>query len=151
MGLQPGKKAPDFELPDQDGKPFRLSEHLGKDPLVVFFYPRDFTPGCTAEACSFRDSYADFAENGVRVVGISADSEASHRRFAEKHRLPFRLLSDPDQAVRRKYRVEGRLLNLLPGRETFVVGPDGTIVMNFRGLGPSGHVPQALEAIRKLP
>lgn len=150
MGLQPGAQAPDFELTDQEGNTFRLSEAFGNNPLVLFFYPRDFTPGCTAEACSFRDRYEDFTESGALVVGISADSDASHRRFARKFSLPYKLLSDPERKVSRLYGVEGRLLNLLPGRETFVIDPSGTIVLNYRSLGASGHVREALDTIRKL-
>ena len=129
---------------------FHSREHLGKNPLVFFFYPKDFTPGCTAEACAFRDSYEDFTEAGALVVGISSDSEASHRKFANRHRLPFILLSDPAREVRRKFGVKNRLLNLLPGRETFVVDKTGRIVMTFEGMQASGHVSRALKAIKEL-
>lgn len=140
---------PEFSLKDQQGNWFHSSEHIGKKPLVIFFYPKDFTPGCTAEACAFRDSYEDFTDAGALVIGISSDSEASHRKFANRHRLPFVLLSDPKKEVRRKFRVENRLFNLLPGRETFVVDKTGTIVMAFEGMGASGHVPRALQALKK--
>jgi peroxiredoxin Q/BCP len=117
---------------------------------VLFFYPKDFTPGCTAEACAFRDSYEDFTDAGALVVGISSDSEASHRKFANRHRLPFILLSDPNREVRRKFGVKNRLFNLLPGRETFVVDKTGRIVMTFEAVQASGHVSRALKAIKKL-
>jgi peroxiredoxin Q/BCP len=141
---------PEFSLKDQDGNWFHSREHLGKKPLVLFFYPKDFTPGCTAEACAFRDHYEDFTDAGALVIGISSDSQASHRNFASRHRLPFILLSDPSKEVRRKFRVENRLLNLLPGRETFVVDKTGKIVMTFEGMRASGHVSRALKAIKKL-
>jgi peroxiredoxin Q/BCP len=150
MGLPLGSSIPAFTLKDQEGNWFRSRDHIGKKPLVVFFYPKDFTPGCTAEVCAFRDSYEDFTEAGVLVVGISSDSEKSHRKFAEKHRLPFTLLSDPRKEVRRKFRVENRLLKLLPGRETFVIGKDGTVIMAFEGMQASGHVRSALKALKKL-
>lgn len=140
---------PEFSLKDQEGNWFHSSEHIGKKPLVIFFYPKDFTPGCTAEACAFRDSYEDFTDAGALVIGISSDTESSHRKFADRHRLPFVLLSDPKKEVRRMFRVENRLLNLLPGRETFVVDKTGTIVMAFEGIRASGHVPRALQALKK--
>ena len=150
MGLKRGSKAPDFTLEDQDGNTFTLSEHIGKAPIVVFFYPKDFTPGCTAEVCAFRDSYEQFSEAGAQVVGISSDSKSSHLKFAKKHRLPFVLLSDTRKIARKRFEVDDRLFQLLPGRETFVIDKEGTIVMNFKALGASGHVEKALKAVRKL-
>jgi peroxiredoxin Q/BCP len=141
---------PEFSLKDQDGNWFHSGEHLGKKPLVIFFYPKDFTPGCTAEACSFRDHYEEFTDAGVLVIGISSDSQVSHQSFARKHRLPYVLLSDPKKEVRRKFRVENRLLNLLPGRETFVVDRTGKIIMSFEGMRATGHVNRALSALEKL-
>lgn len=150
MGLPLGTQAPDFVLNDADGKPFRLSDHLGGKPVVLFFYPKDFTPGCTAEACSFRDSYEDFTDAGALVVGISADSERTHRNFAARLRLPFLLLSDPKGEVGRLYQVRKRFFNLLPGRETFVLDPSGKLVMAFDSPGAGGHVRHALEALKKM-
>ena len=150
MGLPLGVQAPDFVLNDSSGKPFRLSEHLGTRPVVLFFYPKDFTPGCTAEACSFRDHYEDFTDAGALVIGISSDSQVSHHSFALKHRLPYVLLSDTRKEVRRKFRVANRMLNLLPGRETFVVDRSGKIVMSFDGVRASGHVSSALRALEKV-
>ena len=113
---------PEFSLKDQEGNLFHSVEHLGEKPLVIFFYPKDFTPGCTAEACAFRDHYEDFTDAGALVIGISSDSQASHRNFANRHRLPFILLSDPNKEVRRKFRVKNRLLNLFRGRPGFSAG-----------------------------
>lgn len=150
MGLPLGVQAPDFVLNDSSGKPFRLSEHLGTRPVVLFFYPKDFTPGCTAEACSFRDSYEDFADAGALVVGISSDSERTHRNFASRLSLPFLLLSDPDGEVSRLFGVRKRFFNLLPGRETFVLDRAGKLVLAFDSPGAGGHVRHALEALKKL-
>ena len=150
MGLPVGSTIPEFSLKDQEGNWFHSLEHLGEKPLVLFFYPKDFTPGCTAEACAFRDHYEDFTDAGALVIGISSDSQSSHRSFANRHRLPFILLSDPNKEVRRKFRVKNRLLNLLPGRETFVVDKKGKIVMTFEGMQASGHVPRALKALKTL-
>ena len=150
MGLSVGSTMPEFTLKDQEGNVFNSADHLGEKPLVIFFYPKDFTPGCTAEACAFRDRYEDFNDAGALVIGISSDSQASHRKFANRLKLPFILLSDPDKVVRRKFRVKNRLLNLLPGRETFVVDKKGKIVMTFEGMQASGHVPRALKALKKL-
>lgn len=150
MGLSIGTKAPDFTLEDQHGNSFTLSDHIGKAPVVVFFYPKDFTPGCTAEVCAFRDSYEQFTDAGAQVVGISSDSQGSHLKFAQKHRLPFVLLSDTSRKVRKRFEVDNRLFQLLPGRETFVIDREGNVVMNFKALGASGHVEKALKAVRKL-
>lgn len=141
---------PEFSLKDQEGNWFHSNDHVGKAPLVIFFYPKDFTPGCTAEACAFRDHYEDFTEAGALVVGISSDSQDSHRSFSKRHRLPFILLSDPDRKARKQFRVENRFLNLLPGRETFVVDRNGVVVMAFEGMRASGHVQNALKAIKNL-
>ena len=150
MGLPAGSTMPEFSLKDQDGNWFHSNENVGKKPLVIFFYPKDFTPGCTAEACAFRDHYEDFTDAGAMVIGISSDSQDSHQSFALKHRLPYVLLSDPKKEVRRKFRVENRLLNLLPGRETFVVDRTGKIIMSFEGMRATGHVNRALSALEKL-
>ena len=150
MGLPLGTQAPDFVLNDANGRPFRLSEHLGKQPVVLFFYPKDFTPGCTAEACSFRDSYEDFADAGALVVGVSSDSEAMHRNFASRLGLPFLLLSDPKGEVSRLYGVRKRFFSLLPGRETFVMDRTGKLVLAFDSPGAGGHVRHALEAVKKI-
>lgn len=150
MGLKVGSTIPDFRLKDQEGKWFDSSEHIGKNPLVIFFYPKDFTPGCTAEVCSFRDHFEDFTDAGALVVGISSDSEKSHRNFAKRHRLPFVLLSDSNKAVRRKFGVSNRFMNLLPGRETFVIDKEGRVVLAFEALQASGHVRQALKAIKGI-
>ena len=121
-----GDVAPDFTLPDQWGKPIRLRDVLGKKTVVLYFYPKDQTPGCTLEARAFRDSYEQFSAKDAQVLGVSSDSVLSHRRFARRHNLPFLLLSDRDGAVRRLYGVE-KTLGLLPGRVTYVIDQTGVV------------------------
>ena len=150
MGLPAGSIIPGFRLKDQNGDWFDSADHIGKKPLVIFFYPKDFTPGCTAEVCSFRDHFEDFSDAGALVIGISSDSEKSHRNFSKKHELPFVLLSDSDKTVRRKFKVANRFMNLLPGRETFVVDTTGRVVLAFEALQASGHVRNALKAIKRI-
>lgn len=149
--LQVGQPAPDFTLNATDGAPFRLAARQGRH-LVLYFYPKDDTPGCTAEACSFRDQYENFQDLGAEVVGISSDSEASHQKFTQKHRLPFALLADTDGAVRKRYEVPRALLGLLPGRVTFVIDKHGVIQYIFNSLsGATDHVRNAKEVLAGLP
>jgi peroxiredoxin Q/BCP len=120
--MRPGESVPDFELPAQDGRPVRLSEELKRGPVVLFFYPRAMTPGCTKESCHFRDLEAEFAAVGASRLGVSADPIDRQRQFAEKHGFDFPLLSDPERVVARMYGVKrpGPLFNR---RATFVIGP----------------------------
>ena len=148
--LQVGQPAPDFTLNTTDGTAFRLADRRGRH-LVLYFYPKDDTPGCTAEACSFRDQYEDFQDLGADVVGISSDSEASHQKFTQKHRLPFPLLADPGGRVRKLYEVPRALLGLLPGRVTFVIDRDGVVQYLFNSLsGATDHVRHAKEVLAGL-
>ena len=146
-GVKPGERAPDFSLPDAEGRSFRLSERRGKSPVVLYFYPKDDTPGCTREACGFRDQYEDFQRLGAEVVGVSSDSSASHQRFAAKHRLPFTLLSDAGGAVRRLYGIPSSL-GLIPGRVTFVIDRDGVVrhVLNSQ-LDFKRHISESLASL----
>jgi peroxiredoxin Q/BCP len=150
MGLKVGQAIPEFSLPDQHGKLFGSEDLKGKKSFVLFFYPKDNTPGCTAEVCSFRDNYEAFTELGAEVVGISSDSKASHNRFSSKHKLPFILLSDLGGKVRKLFKVEGHLLNLLPGRETYVINKEGTVEMVFNSINASRHMEKALKALKKI-
>ena len=149
MGLRIGDAIPEFTLNDQLGNPFNVKQYLEKKPLVIFFYPKDYTPGCTKEVCSFRDSYEEFTELGAEVIGISADSETTHRKFAASYKLPFLLLADTDKKVRKLFKVENSLFNLLPGRETYVVGKDGKIIMVFNSMSASDHMAKALKALKR--
>lgn len=145
--VQVGDLAPDFTLPSQTGDRVRLSDLLGRKAIVLFFYPKDDTPGCTAEACAFRDSYEAFTDAGAEVIGVSGDSVGSHRRFAAGHRLPFILLSDADGAVRKRYGAE-RWLGLLRARVTFVIDRDGVVRHIFESqFAATRHVTEALEAL----
>ena len=121
-----GDVAPDFTLSDQTGTPVRLADLIGRKTVVLYFYPKDETPGCTIEARAFRDSYEQFSAQDAQVLGVSSDSVRSHRRFAQRHKLPFLLLSDADGAVRRLYGVE-KTLGLLPGRVTYVIDQTGVV------------------------
>lgn len=148
--LRRGDRAPSFELPSQDGASVALDGLRAAGPVVVFFYPKDETPGCTAEACSFRDSYDVFQEVGATVVGISSDSSASHRRFADKHGFPFLLLSDPGGKVRAQFGVP-KTLGLFDGRSTYVIDREGVVRHVFHSqLKATKHVDEALEAVRGL-
>jgi peroxiredoxin Q/BCP len=150
-GVEVGQPAPDFELPDADGKRVRLADFKGKKAVVLYFYPKDDTPGCTAEACSFRDSYEDFQDAGAEVIGVSSDSASSHAKFAKRHELPFTLLSDAKGEVRKKYGVPSTM-GLLPGRVTYVIDKKGVVRHVFNSqLQATRHVSEALDAIRSRP
>lgn len=124
--IKPGTRAPEFTLPDQDESPVSLQSLLARGPLILYFYPADFTPGCTREACSLRDLHAQILAVGLRVVGVSPQSPESHRRFRERYQLPFPLLSDEDKRVIRAYDVNGPL-GFGVRRATFLIGQDGRI------------------------
>jgi len=150
MTLTAGDKAPNFTLPRSSGEAFTLSDIVGKRAVVLFFYPKDDTPGCTVEACTFRDNYEAFVEAGAEVVGVSSDSGASHDSFASKHKLPMTLLTDADGKVRSLYGVRATL-GLMPGRATFVIDRSGTIVHAFVSqLRVKSHVEKALAVVRGL-
>jgi len=149
--LRVGDQVPSFTLPDQDGAPFRLEEALAKGPLVLFFYPKDGSPGCTAEACSFRDASGEFLSAGAVVAGISSDDSASHRRFADKHQLPYPLLADEGGALRRRFGVARSLFGALDGRVTYVIDRDGIVRHRFDAmLRANKHVDEALATVRAL-
>jgi len=147
MSATVGQTAPDFTLPDQHGSSVTLSDQKG-GWVVVYFYPKDDTPGCTKESCSFRDSFEDFTEAGAQVIGISSDSVDSHLEFAEKYHLPFTLLADTDGGVRKLWGV-GKTLGLLPGRVTYVIDPEGVVRHKFSSqFKPTSHIDEALGVIR---
>ncbi|MCC7077071.1 MAG: peroxiredoxin [Acidimicrobiia bacterium] len=148
MPVAPGDPAPDFTLPDQRGDDVTLADMRGKW-VVLYFYPKDGTPGCTREACSFRDSHEHFAEAGAVVIGVSRDSIASHAEFAARHDLPFTLVSDATGALRGLYGVP-RTLGLLDGRVTYVIDPDGIVRHVFDSqIRAARHQAEALAAIRR--
>ncbi|HAF62104.1 MAG TPA: thioredoxin-dependent thiol peroxidase [Anaerolineaceae bacterium] len=152
--LKENTKAPDFELLDEDGTSRKLSDYRGA-PLVLYFYPKDNTPGCTTEACNFRDNYSDYQTANVTIVGISTDSVKSHKKFKEKYQLPFPLLSDPEHVVCEKYGVWSekqmmgkKYMGIL--RTTFVINKDGSIAKIFEGVKPTEHSKEVLEVVKKL-
>ncbi|MCE2436941.1 MAG: peroxiredoxin [Pseudomonadales bacterium] len=153
MSIEEGKRAPDFCLGNTDGNSVSLSDFRGNH-VVVFFYPRDDTPGCTKEACGFRDRWTEFQQAGVALLGISPDAPASHRRFADKYRLPFTLLCDEDRSVMTKYQAYGK--KVMYGREvvgvirsTVWIGPDGNVRRHWRRVAKAADHPQkVLEAVK---
>jgi thioredoxin-dependent peroxiredoxin len=146
-----GDTAPDFTLPSQSGEEVSLRDFVGKKKVVVlYFYPKDDTPGCTKEACSFRDEYQRFGNLEAEVIGISSDSVKSHQRFVEKHGLPFVLLSDERGEVRKLYGVPNTF-GLFPGRVTYVIDEEGVVRHVFSSqLGVTRHVEQALKALEVI-
>jgi peroxiredoxin Q/BCP len=150
-----GKKAPAFTLPDQDGKPVSLASLTARGPVVLYFYPKDMTPGCTIEACSFRDNSSKLRALGAQVVGISADSPASHVKFIAKQSLNFPLLSDPDNTVTKAYGVYK--MKSLYGRQfmgiertTFIIGRDGVVKHVFPKVKVNGHTDEVLAELKQL-
>lgn len=151
--LTAGASAPDFSLADQQGNTVRLSDYRGRW-VVLYFYPKDMTPGCTQEACSFRDVYADFAQEEAVVLGISADDVQSHRKFADKYELPFPLLADTEHAVSESYGAWRK--KHMYGKEfwgveriTYLIAPDGTVYHVFTKVKPATHGDEILTAIRQ--
>jgi thioredoxin-dependent peroxiredoxin len=149
MALKIGDKIPNFTAKDTNGNLFDIQDYIGKQPLVIYFYPKDNTPGCTTQACSFRDNYQDFKDLGAEVVGISSDTVRSHIQFKSKFNLPFILLSDHDKKIRKLFGVQNNLL-VIPGRETFVTDKNGTILLIFNSMSAKIHIEKALEILKKL-
>lgn len=148
MALKIGQKAPEIKLPDPNGKIRKLSDYKGKW-VLAYFYPKDFTPGCTTEACTLRDAFPDFGKLKAVVLGISTDSVASHRRFVEHYQIPFTLLADPEKAVVKLYGVWGKKKFL--GREffgtlrtSFLINPRGQIAKVYAGVKPAEHAREVL-------
>ncbi len=145
-----GDKAPDFTLPAHEGGTISLASVLGSRAVVLFFYPKDDSPGCTVEACSFRDNYDAFTAAGAEVIGVSSDSVASHTKFAGKHRLPMKLLSDERGEVRALYGIKSTL-GIIPGRATYIIDKTGVVRHVFNSqLRVERHVTEALSILRGL-
>ena len=150
MPVKVGETAPDFTLPSQTGSSVSLKDFRGKKSVVVYFYPKDDTPGCTTQACAFRDSYQVFSDAGAEVIGISEDSQQSHQQFAAKHNLPFTLLSDTGNKVRQLYGVPATLW-VLPGRVTYVIDEQGVVQHIFDSmLNFKAHVQEALKTLQTI-
>ena len=148
--IKVGDRVPDFSLPSQTGTTVNISDLIGTKSLVIYFYPKDDTPGCTAESCAFRDSYEVFTDAGAEVIGISADSPQSHQQFAQKYNLPFTLLSDSDNRVRKLFGVPSTLF-VLPGRVTYIIDKEGIVRHIFDSmLDFKAHVTESLNTIKSF-
>lgn len=148
MAIQIGDYLPHFIANKQDGSQFDTASIQHK-PVVIYFYPKDNTPGCTTQACSFRDAYQDFQDLGAEVIGVSGDSVSSHQNFQQKYKLPFILLSDADRKLRKLFGVPTALFGLLPGRVTYVFDASGKAIYIFDNLSAKNHITKALTAIKK--
>jgi peroxiredoxin Q/BCP len=149
--IEVGSLVPQFTLPDQNGNLFAINSVLGKKNLVIYFYPKDDSPGCTAEACYFRDQFEAFSDANALVIGISGQSVESHKKFAEKYRLSYTLLSDEGNKVRKLFRVPTSFLGLLPGRVTYVIDRSGKVVYMFDSqTQTASHVDNALKILKDL-
>ncbi|AFY31212.1 peroxiredoxin [Calothrix sp. PCC 7507] len=150
MAIKVGDTAPDFSLPAQDGSTVSLSQFRGQKAVVLYFYPKDDTPGCTAESCAFRDQYEVFKSAGAEVIGVSGDSSASHQQFATKYNLPFTLLSDQGDRIRKLYGATAAF-GLFPGRVTYVIDKQGVVQYVFDSMfNFKGHVEEALTKLQGL-
>ena len=152
--LSENSKAPDFELQDENGKLHKLSDYAGK-PVVLYFYPKDDTPGCTIEACNFRDNYSDFEKAHIQILGVSVDSVQSHKKFKEKYALPFPLLSDADHKVVEQYEVwkEKKMMGktfMGITRTTYIIDRNGKIAKVFKDVKPSEHSREVMDALDDL-
>ncbi|MBN1297544.1 peroxiredoxin [bacterium] len=143
--VQPGDPAPDFRLPDSEGKNHALSDYAGKT-VAIYFYPKDNTPGCTSQACSIRDGFAELEQKGIIVLGVSYDDVASHAAFRKKHGLNFTLLADTDRVAARAYGADGMLF---ARRMTFIIGPDGRILAVIDKVDTRDHARQILDALKQ--
>lgn len=142
--VEKGRPAPDFELLDQDGNLHSLEDYRDRW-VVLYFYPKDGTPGCTTEACEFRDNVFAFRDLNAQILGVSLDDAASHKAFAEKHGLPFPLLADTDGTVAETYGVKTRMFGLtVAKRQTFIIAPDGTVAKHYTSVKPATHSTQVL-------
>lgn len=150
MSLKVGDLLPNFTAKDANGNLFDSQSVIGVKPVVIYFYPKDETPGCTLQACAFRDQYQDFIDMGADVIGISSDSDTSHRRFIAKYQLPFTLLSDSDKQLRKLFGVPNAVFGLLPGRVTYVSDATGKIILIFDSVNAVKHIPKAKEALKKI-
>jgi len=150
MSVKVGDTAPDFSLSAQNGSKVSLSNFRGQKAVVLYFYPKDDTPGCTAESCAFRDQYEVFKTAGAEVIGVSGDSNESHLKFAEKYNLPFTLLSDKGDQIRKQYGAT-TAFGLIPGRVTYVIDKEGVVKYVFDSMfNFKGHVEEALKTLQQL-
>lgn len=148
--VEVGSSIPEFTLKNQEGKDFNISELIGKKNMVVYFYPKDDTPGCTKEACSFQDMYEDFKKIDTEVIGISGQSVESHKSFANKYNLTFTLLADEGNKVRKQFGVPTSFFGLLPGRVTYVINKEGKVIHTFNSqLNAEKHVSESIRILEQ--
>jgi peroxiredoxin Q/BCP len=151
MALKKGDSCPTFKLLNQHNELIDISTFIGTKLVVIYFYPKDETPGCTKEACAFRDEYEDFEALGCEVIGISSDSVSAHQKFAAKHRLNFQLLADTSKTARKLFGVPNDLFGLIPGRVTYIIDLDGKIQGIFNSqMNPVGHIAEAKKMVSAL-
>lgn len=149
MALKVGDKLPNFTAIDTNGAVFDSQTIVGKQPLVIYFYPKDETKVCTDQACSFRDRYQDFQDLGATVIGVSSDSVQSHQKFTKKHHLPFLLLADEAKKLQQLFGVKKDLFGLIPGRVTYVADKNGIVQMVFSSMSSQIHITKALALLKK--
>jgi peroxiredoxin Q/BCP len=149
MALKVGDTIPFFKALDSQGNSFEIRDYIGQ-PLVIYFYPKDDTPGCTIQACTFRDQYEDFKKLGAEVIGISGDSIQSHQKFASRYNLPFILLSDSNKKIRTQFGVPNDFLGLIPGRATYVIDKNGIVQLIFDSTSAKIHIQKALEILKRM-
>lgn len=148
--MSKGDVVPSFTLKDQDGKSVDLSKYKGK-PVVLYFYPADESPSCTKQACAFRDSYEKFKKAGAEVLGVSGDSVESHKNFSKKNRLPFTLLSDEGNKIRKEWGIPSDLFGALAGRQTYVIDKKGVVQLVFNNqFQPEKHIDETLKILKNL-
>ena len=151
MKLKVGDSVPTFTLKDQDNNDVNVANFIGKKAMVIYFYPKDDTPGCTKEACKFRDEFEAFTDLNVKVIGISSDDVESHKKFAEKYRLPFTLLADTENQIRKLFGVPKSMLGLIPGRVTYIINKKGKIIHIFNSqFGAEKHITEALLKLKEI-
>ena len=147
--IEVGDKVPIFSLKDQDGAVFNIDKHVGKMAMVIYFYPKDDTSGCTKEACKFRDNFTEFEDRDVKIIGISGDSVESHKNFADKYNLPFTLLADTENEVRKLFGVPYSMFGTIPGRVTYVVNKEGVVIHIYNSMMKAGnHIDEALKVLK---
>lgn len=150
MTLHLGDKIPEFSATDANGNHFSSAAVIGKQKVVIYFYLKDFTPGCTKQACLFKDNHKVFEEYNTKVIGVSPDAVEQHQKFKEKNNLPFTLLADPTGKLAEQFHIKKSFLGLFPGRETLIINEEGELVERIRSYKSTAHVERALQTLKKI-